>query len=90
MHARELTIDELIAMKDEEIDLSDIPEADEYFWKDAKVLTPKSKKQIPFYVDQEVLEWFSKFGHSYQARMNSVLKAYVNAQKTVASLARSP
>ena len=81
MHARELTIDELIAMQDDEIDFSDIPEADEDFWKDAKVVIPKARKQIRFDVDQEVLEWFSKFGHSYQARMNSVLKAYVNAQK---------
>lgn len=81
MHARELTIDELIAMKDEEIDLSDIPEADDEFWNNAQVVMPKPSQQIRFYVDQEVLEWFSKFGHSYQARMNSVLKAYVNAQK---------
>ena len=81
MHARELTIDELMAMKDEEIDLSDIPEADDKFWENAQVVLPQSSKQIRFAVDQEVLEWFSKFGYNYQARMNSVLKAYVNAQK---------
>ncbi len=54
MHARELTIDELIAMKDEEIDLSDIPEADDEFWNNAQVVMPKPSQQIRFYVDQEV------------------------------------
>ena len=38
MHTQELTIDELMAMQDDEIDLSDIPEADDEFWKDAQVL----------------------------------------------------
>ena len=56
MHERELTIDELIAMKDKEIDLSDIPEADDAFWKNAQVVLPDESQQIRFAVDQEGLD----------------------------------
>ncbi len=37
-YTRELTNAELAAMKDEDIDFSDIPELDEEFWKNAKVV----------------------------------------------------
>ena len=36
---------ELLQMKDEDIDCSDIPELDEEFWKNAKLYVPKQKNQ---------------------------------------------
>ena len=39
---------QLKAVKDENIDFSDIPEVDEMFWKNAKLKTPKRKPKFPF------------------------------------------
>ncbi len=64
---------------DSEIDLSEIPELDENFWKTAKVIEPKSKKAISLRIDNDVLEWFRQQGKGYQTKINSVLKAYVKA-----------
>lgn len=40
---RELTLEELAALPDEEIDTSDIPVLDEAFWKNARVVKPRTK-----------------------------------------------
>jgi len=71
------------AMKDEDIDTSEIPELDQQWFKNAQVVLPQKKKAISLRVDGEVLEWFksNSKGRGYQTLMNAVLKAYVNAQK---------
>jgi hypothetical protein len=45
-YTRALSIEELIALPDEQIDTSDIPELDEAFWKDARIVEPKIKPTI--------------------------------------------
>lgn len=40
---RELTLEELAALPDEEIDTSDISVLDETFWKNARLVEPRSK-----------------------------------------------
>ncbi|KAA3604706.1 MAG: 3-oxoacyl-ACP synthase [Calditrichaeota bacterium] len=69
------------SMTDSEIDLSEIPELDENFWKTAKVVEPKKKKAISLRIDNDVLEWFRQQGKGYQTKINSVLKAYVKAHQ---------
>ncbi len=64
-------------MKDEDIDYSDIPEADEEFFKNAKVYLPHKKVSINVRYDQDVVEYFKKGGRGYQTRMNAVLRAYM-------------
>ena len=71
----------LLALRDEDIDYSDIPERDDDFWAKAKVVMPKAKEQISIKVDREVLEYFRKDGPGYQTRMNAVLKSFVEAHR---------
>ena len=63
------------------IDTSDIPEVDDHFWENAKVVEPWSKKDISIRLDEDVLEWFKSQGTEYQTLINDVLRSYVNAQK---------
>ena len=71
------------AMKDRDIDYSDIPALDDSFFKRPLVQLPKPKKPITIRIDPEVLEWFQSRGPRYQTRINAVLKAYVQAHKKV-------
>lgn len=73
----------LVAMSDEQIDYSDIPELDEAFWNTAEVVMPvaPTKKQISIKIDTDVLEYFRKDGPGYQTRMNAVLRSFVRAQR---------
>lgn len=75
--------DEQIAMlkaladkPDEDIDLSDIPEADSNAWKNAapgEFFRP-IKKQITVRIDADVLAWLKSDGNGYQTRLNQVLR----------------
>ncbi len=71
----------LLALRDEDIDYSDIPELDDDFWAKAKVVMPKAKEQISIKVDREVLAYFRKDGPGYQTRINAVLKSFVEAHR---------
>lgn len=71
----------LKALKDEDIDFSDIPELDESFWENARLVMPHQKKQITIRFDRDILDWFKARGKGYQSRMNAVLRAYVEAQR---------
>ena len=69
------------ALKDRDIDYSDIPRLDDSFFKRPVVQLSKPKKSITIRVDPEVLEWFRSKGARYQTRINAVLKAYVQVHK---------
>jgi len=69
------------ALKDREIDYSDISRLDYSFFKRPAVQLPNPKKPITIRVDPEVLEWFRSKGARYQTRINAVLKAYVEVHK---------
>lgn len=73
----------LDAMTDDGIDTSEIPELDDEWFKNAKVVFPQKKKAISLRVDGNVLEWFksNSKGRGYQTLMNAVLKSYVKAQE---------
>ena len=68
------------AMRDEDIDFSDIPEQGPDFFKHA-ILWPGLKKQITLRIDPDVLAFFRKHGRGYQTTINAVLRKYVEAQK---------
>jgi uncharacterized protein (DUF4415 family) len=70
-------LEELNNIPDSAIDTSDIPELDENFWDNAKMISPKTKQAISLRVDSDVLDWFKNRGKGYQSLMNSVLKSYV-------------
>jgi uncharacterized protein (DUF4415 family) len=73
--------DRVDAMKDEEIDTSDIPPLDEAFFAEATLRMPQAKPSITIRLDPDVLDWFKSQGQGYQTRINAVLRRYVEAQK---------
>ncbi|NDJ17358.1 BrnA antitoxin family protein [Myxacorys almedinensis] len=73
-------LEELQSIPDSEIDLSEIPELDADFWKEAKIVRPTTKKSISLRLDKDVLDWFKGQGKGYQSLMNSVLRSYVEHQ----------
>ena len=80
-YEKELRAEELAALPDDQIDYSDIPELDDDFWENAKIVAPPGKERITFRVDREVLEYFRKDGPGYQTRMNAVLRSFVEAHR---------
>lgn len=78
-------IERLRNMKDDEIDLSDIPRTTPEMWakgivkKGFKTVPPK--RQITLRLDEEVVEFFKETGTGYQTRINALLRAYVDAHK---------
>ncbi len=68
-------------MRDEDIDLSDIPELDKNFWKHAKVVRPDTTQQVTLRVKRSVLEYFKAGGKGYQTRMNQVLESFVKTRR---------
>jgi uncharacterized protein (DUF4415 family) len=73
------------ALKDEDINLSDVPEVSPEMFARAIVrrgLKPVPRKaQLTLRVDSEVLDWFRKQGQGYQTKINALLKAYMDAHK---------
>lgn len=81
--ARELTTQELAALKDEDIDFSDIPEITEEMWKNAVPMRPEDwqKRQLTLRLDPDIIDFFKSQGRGYQTRMNEVLRTFVDAMK---------
>jgi uncharacterized protein (DUF4415 family) len=75
-YKKELGIKELAAIKDEDIDYSDIPSLNERFWKNAKLIEPENTQQITLRVKKSVLEAYKATGKGYQTRMNAVLESF--------------
>jgi uncharacterized protein (DUF4415 family) len=73
------------ALKDKEIDLSDIQEVPPEMFARAIVrrgLKPVSRKaQLTLRVDSDVLDWYRKQGQGYQTKINALLRAYMDAHK---------
>ncbi len=69
-------------LRDEDIDLSDIPEQTGGGWRRVSELVPaENKRQITLRLDADVIEFFRATGRRYQSRMNAALREYINAQK---------
>jgi len=73
------------AMKDEEIDRSDTPEMSPEMFARGVVrrgLKPvANKQQLTIRIDQDVLDWYKRRGRGYQTKINSLLRAYMEANK---------
>ncbi len=73
------------ALKDEDIDLSDIPKVSPEMFAKAIVrrgLKPVSRKaQLTLRVDSDVLDWYRRQGQGYQTKINALLRAYMDAHK---------
>jgi len=72
---------EIEAMKDEDIDYSDIPELDESFWANAELVEADTTEHVTLRIKKSVLDHFkAKGAKGYQTRINAVLESYVRAQ----------
>lgn len=77
----------LAEMADEDIDFSDLPELDEAFFKNAKLVRRQPNTEaISIRVDIDTLEWFRTTAKNhpdirgYQTLINDVLRTYVSHQ----------
>jgi uncharacterized protein (DUF4415 family) len=50
-------------------------------WEDARVVWPQTTEPVTLRLDKDVLAWFRRQGRGYQARINAVLRAFVQAHK---------
>jgi uncharacterized protein (DUF4415 family) len=67
------------AIKDEDIDLSDIPEInDEMF---ARATFVPSKQLITIRLDTDVVDWLKRSGRGYQTRTNKILRSVMEQQE---------
>ena len=75
----------LSTMNNRNIDLSDIPELTPDMFAKAIVkrgLKSKANKSLlTIRVDHDVLNWFKSQGRGYQTRINSLLRAYMEANE---------
>lgn len=69
------------ALREQEIDYSEIPELGDDFFKSAVLRMPEPKALVTLRLDRDVLEWFKKQGPRYQTRINALLRAYIEAKK---------
>ncbi len=61
------------ARRDEDLELADIPELGEAFFKNAVIRLPEKKVPVTIRLDREVLAWFKAQGKGYQSRINALL-----------------
>ena len=70
------------AIRDEDIDYSDIPETDAAFWADAEFRMPQGKEGVYIQLDRDILTWLKGQGPPhYQARINTILRACMEAHQ---------
>lgn len=73
---------EIEAIKDRDIDYSDIPETNAEFWAKADLIEPDTTQHVTLRVKKSVIDHFKAEGKKgYQTRINAVLETYVRAQE---------
>ena len=70
-------LSEIENLPEDTIDTSEIPELDDDFWENARWVVPENYLQI----ENEILEWFKEQGQDYHEQINTVLRAYMEAQR---------
>lgn len=78
--------DRLRSLTDEEVERAVAEDAEtdasSFDWRRAVVVEPQPKKAVSIRLDQDVLEFFKAKGRGYQTRINAVLRAYMQAQRS--------
>jgi uncharacterized protein (DUF4415 family) len=72
------------AMKDEDIDLSDIPEATEEMFARGVLVPPinvrEPREQMTLKIDRDVAKWFRDQGEGYHELINFLLRRYMQEE----------
>ncbi|WP_158925354.1 BrnA antitoxin family protein [Acidisphaera sp. S103] len=75
-YGKPMTAAEIAATTDRDIDFSDMPELDDAFWQNARLVEPDRTQSVTLRVKKSVLEAYKAQGKGYQTRMNAVLESY--------------
>ena len=67
-------------LDDDGIDFSDIPELTDSFFAGASLRRPQDKQTVSLPLDRDVLHWFKRQGRGYKARINIILRTYMEAK----------
>ena len=60
-------------------------------WANARTVWPAGKEPISIRVDRDIVQWFGNRGLDYEAKINAVLRQFVEAQERQRKApARSP
>jgi uncharacterized protein (DUF4415 family) len=70
----------LRALRNADIDFSDIPRLGKSFWKNARLTMPEPKDRLTIRVDHDIVQWLKKRGPGYQTRINAILRSYMEVQ----------
>jgi uncharacterized protein (DUF4415 family) len=70
----------LDAMKDEDIDFSDIPEIRDFSGFKRGIFYRPIKQPVTLRLDADILAWFKNKYPKYQTAINSALRQYVHTQ----------
>src|SRR5277367_1672227 len=62
------------AMRDEDIDLSDMPEVVDWSGAEIGKFYRPPKKSVTMRLDQDVIDWLKAYGRGYQTRANLLLR----------------
>jgi uncharacterized protein (DUF4415 family) len=76
------------AMRDEDIDTSDIPPLSADFWAKAQLRSPK-QITTSVQIDPETFAWFQSQGENAAQKMSTALKIYAEAHKSYITTAKS-
>jgi uncharacterized protein (DUF4415 family) len=71
-----MTPAEIAATPDTNIDFSEMPELDETFWENARLVDPDRTQPVTLRIKKSVLDAYKAHGKGYQTRMNAVLESY--------------
>jgi uncharacterized protein (DUF4415 family) len=83
-----MSLEAIEQIPDNEIDYSDIPPRAEGEWTTFVVIpAKKSKRLVSIRLDPDIADFFQMQGKGYSARINAVLRAYVDAMKADAKKA---
>jgi uncharacterized protein (DUF4415 family) len=66
----------LRAMKNSDIDTSDLPELNKEFWKVLRVVKPQPKAKLSLTLDQDIARCFK----GKELEINAILRAYVESR----------
>ncbi len=69
------------ALKDEDIDTSDIPPLAPELLRQVRLRLPVSKAIVTIRVDADILSWLKAQGRGYQTRINAILRTYMEATR---------
>ena len=76
------------AMRDEDIDTSDIPPLSAEFWAKAKLRSP-NQITASVQIDSETFAWFQSQGENASQQMSVALKIYAEAHKSYVTTAKA-